>query len=351
MNIRQQRKWDHIKFFLQTETGPQETGFEDIHLIHQALAHANLSDIDCSLNLFGKKVDFPLIINAITGGAEGLEMVNEKLADIAKECNVALAVGSQTAGVLDKRTRHTYEIVRKKNPNGLIFANVSALVDKRIAFEAIEMIEADAIQLHLNVAQELTMKEGDRSFSRLEENIINIKNEIDIPIIIKEVGFGLSKECIKKLYSHNIEYFDISGAGGTNFAAIENKRNNAIKEDMLKWGIPTAVSLLEALSISNKINVFASGGVKSSLDMLKSLVLGAKAVGIAGPILKDVYYNREKNVILWLEEMKSQLENFMLLCGAENLSELQKQPALITGLSKEWLELRDISVDKYARRD
>ncbi|SMB94429.1 isopentenyl-diphosphate delta-isomerase [Desulfonispora thiosulfatigenes DSM 11270] len=351
MDIRQQRKWDHLKLSLQADKGPLKTGFDDIYLIHQALANTNFNDVNCSIEIFKKKIDFPLIINAMTGGADGLDIINKKLANIARTCNVVLAVGSQTSGVLDRRTRHTYEVVRKTNPDGLILANVSALVDVKIALEAIEMIEANAIQLHLNVAQELAMDEGDREFEKLEENILKIKEKSNVPIIIKEVGFGLSKETIQKLTQYNINYFDIGGAGGTNFASIEVKRSKNPKDDIINWGIPTAISLVEALSVSKNINLFASGGIRSTLDMVKSLTLGAKGVGIAEPILKDVYINREKEVIVFLQEMKKQLKKLMILCGAKNIPELQNIPALITGFSKEWLELRGISVDEYARRN
>jgi len=344
MDIREKRKWDHLEYSLLKPSGPLSTGFCNVHLVHQALSCYNLSEIDCSLNLLGKKLQFPLIINAMTGGAKGLDKINKNFAIAARECGIALAVGSQTAAIKNKETRNTFEIVRKENPQGLILANLSALVSYEFAQEAVEMIEADGLQLHLNLAQELAMLEGDRNFSRLLENILIIKEKIPVPIIIKEVGFGLSLETVKRLNQSGINYFDIGGAGGTNFATIERSRNNDFTNpDLIEWGIPTAISLLETLSVSDEIEVYATGGIKTATDILKSLVLGAKAVGIASPILKIAYKNNAKDVIYYLDNLFRHVKELMLLTGAKDLANIKKCPLIITGFVKDWLESRGIN--------
>lgn len=351
MDIRQKRKWDHLKYSLETQPGPLVTGFDDLHLVHQALGMYNLDEIDCSVQLVEKDLSFPLIINAMTGGARGLDKLNEKLAIVARECNVGLAVGSQTAGIKNPDIKHTYDIVRKINPQGLIFANVSGLESPDIALKAIDMIDADGIQLHLNMAQELAMDEGDRKFETLINNIKIIEEKSKVPVIIKEVGFGLSMETVGQLKNIGIKYFDIGGAGGANFVAIETRRSeNFNNVDLINWGIPTAISLIETLTVSDEINVFSTGGIRSASDILKSLVLGAKAVGMATPLLEKIYDDNEKELIIYLNKLFNQVKTLMLLSGVNNLNDLKKCPIIITGFVKEWLESRGININEYARR-
>lgn len=355
MSIRSQRKQQHIKHALEVSTGPKFTGFDDVHLIHQALSNRDLEKINTQTTFLKKKLNFPLIINALTGGAPGLEEINKKLAITAKHCGIAMAVGSQTAALEDASLNKTFKIVREINPNGVILANVSALIHWQEALEAVEMIKADGIQLHLNLAQELVMAEGDREFSKILENIYNIQANLLVPVIIKEVGFGMSMETVEKLGKMGIQYYDIGGTGGTNFVSIENARNNSlIAEDLLNWGIPTVVSLVETIEtlgwIKNR-TVCASGGVYSAVNICKSLALGADLVGIASPFLKLAYYHDTNTIIKYVEDLILSTKKVMLLTDAGNLEELRKKPLVITGQTREWLELRGIDVSKFAKRD
>ncbi|NLT96053.1 MAG: type 2 isopentenyl-diphosphate Delta-isomerase [Clostridia bacterium] len=353
MSIRSQRKLEHFKHAISISSGPQETGFDDLHLIHQAVSSRDLESINTEAVFLRKKLKFPLIINALTGGAPGLEKINEKLALTARHCGIAMAVGSQTAALEDRTWQKTFQIVREVNPDGVILANVSALADWRRALEAVEMIHADGIQLHLNLAQELVMNEGDRNFNKLLENIGVIKEKLKVPVIVKEVGFGLSMETVKKLQELDIRYYDIGGAGGTNFIAIENARKKSqIAKDLVSWGIPTVISLIEineTLDLKDA-TICASGGVYSALDIIKSLVLGAHLVGIASPFLKLACRSDEQKIIEFVEELILDAKKIMLLIDAGNLEELPKKPIIIMGKTREWLELRGIDASKYARR-
>lgn len=343
MDIRGKRKWQHLEHALQIKDGPLEPGFQDIQLVHQALCSFDLKDIDTNISLFGKNLSFPLIINAMTGGAEGLESFNKIFAIAARECGVALAVGSQTAAIKNPTVKHTFKIVRDYNPQGLILANVSALADPKEALEAVEMVEADALQLHLNIAQELAMVEGDRCFKRTLENIILIKEMLQIPIIIKEVGFGLSIETVTKLYNEGFKNFDVGGAGGTNFAAIEQKRNpQYTNSDLINWGIPTVVSLLETKSVAEDLNIIATGGVRTAKDILVSLILGANVAGIATPLLNKAKEIGEASLISYLELIFSEVKELMLLINASNLTEVKKAPVIITGYVEQWIRQRGI---------
>lgn len=354
MSIRSQRKLQHIKHAMEISPGPKFTGFDDVHLVHQALSDWDLEKINTQTTFLKKKLNFPLIINALTGGASGLEEINKKLAVAAKHCGIAMAVGSQTAALEDGSFNKTFQIVREVNPSGVILANVSALTHWQEALKAIEMIKADGIQLHLNLAQELVMAEGDRKFSKILENINYIQTNSPVPVIIKEVGFGLSMETVKKLGNLGIQYYDIGGAGGTNFVSIENARTKSpLAEDLLNWGIPTVVSLVETIEnfgcLKNK-TVCASGGIYSAVNICKSLALGADLVGIALPFLKLAYYHDTETIIKYIEELMLSTKKVMLLTDAGNLEELGKKPVVITGQTREWLELRGIDVSKYATR-
>ncbi|MDK2822544.1 MAG: isopentenyl-diphosphate Delta-isomerase [Clostridia bacterium] len=351
MDIREKRKWQHIKHALQVPIGPISTGFNDIYLVHQAVSCLDSAEINTSKIFLGKRLDFPLLINALTGGAAGLGEINQKLSLAAKECDIALAVGSQTAALNNPDTLKTFSIVRKINRDGLIFANVSALVDYKYALQAVEMIEADGLQLHLNLAQELAMPEGDRDFSGLLENIAFIKEKSPVPVIIKEVGFGISLETLEKLINIGIKFIDIGGAGGTNFAAIERARNKSFTNpNLVEWGIPTVISLIETLSVAKEISVCASGGIYSASSILKSLALGADLVGIALPVLEKAYHNDVNDIIKYINNLKTQVKELMLLTGAREICDLKTIPIIVTGFVKEWLEARGIDISHYAKR-
>jgi len=351
MSIRSQRKWQHIQHALNIPPGPKRTGFEDVHLVHHAVSCLDLMDINTELMFLGKNLKFPLLINALTGGALGLEKINKCLAIAARECGIALAVGSQSAAFDNPSFTSTFQIVREVNPKGVILANVSALVNPNLALQAVEMIDADGLQLHLNLAQELIMTEGDRNFRRLLENIELIKESSPVPVIIKEVGFGLSLEAVNKLRNLDINFYDIGGAGGTNFAAIENARNNNVNyNDLLYWGIPTVISLIETLDKASNSTICASGGIYSSVDIIKSLALGANLVGIATPFLQLANSQNEERIVKYTENLIEKCKDIMLLIGAQNLTSLREKPVVITGFTRDWLEVRGINVQKYALR-
>ncbi|MDD4049055.1 MAG: type 2 isopentenyl-diphosphate Delta-isomerase [Clostridia bacterium] len=345
--IRENRKLDHIEQALKSKAGPLSPGWEDIHLVHQAVVNSNIEDVNTSITLFDKKLAAPIIINAITGGAEGLEKINCLLAEIAKEFGLGMAVGSQTAGVMNINLQSTYKIAREKNPTGLIFANVSADVKPKLALDAIEMIEADALQLHLNSVQELAMKEGNSNFRGLAENIQSICQRVSVPVIVKEVGNGISQETARKLAQLGIRGIDTGGSGGTNFASIELARFNQQKLEFLKWwGISSAISLIETTSLGLDTLIFASGGITQATHVMKALSLGADAVGIAGSIL-DILINKGMTELKnYISNMLYELKIIMLLTGAKNIDEIKKLPVVVTGFTREWCEQRHVEVSK-----
>lgn len=348
---RRARKYQHLEYASQLPPGPLSSGWEDLHLVHQALLCGNWAELDTSTVIFDKKISLPLLINAITGGAPGLDEINGALARVAARCGLGLAVGSQTGAVIDRSVRHTFDIVRKHNPSGLILANVSALADPKGALEAVEMIQADALQLHLNGIQELLMEEGDRNFAVLSDNIAYLTEVSPVPVIIKEVGSGISRDTAKALYGIGVRAFDLGGAGGTNFAAIELARTNERGRDHFRfWGLSTAVSLLEVVSLGLPITILASGGLENALDICKALSLGASAVAMAGRFLKVLQKEGEEQLIERIGKLGEDLRILMMLTGAAKISDLKKQPLVITGYCKEWCDQRGIDTTVYARR-
>ncbi len=348
---REERKHEHIVYALQVEDDYKTAGWEDVFLIHQALPLHDLQEIETRSMLFNKCLELPLVINALTGGAEGLESINRSLACVARETGIGMAVGSQTAGILNKKVSHTFEVVRKENPQGLVMANISALADPLFACEAVEMIEADALQLHLNSAQELIMPEGDRDFRRICENIQETISKVSVPVMLKEVGFGVSRETAESLYKMGASAVDVSGRGGTNFACIESARNPETKLGFLKeWGIPTVASLLEVQSLKLPLTIVSSGGVSNAEHIMKSLAIGASAAGVAGYFLKILICQGESALIKRIEEIKDELKAMMLLTGIKEINDCSKIPLVILGTTAKWCERRGIDMNVYARR-
>lgn len=326
---------------------------EDIQLLHNCLPGLNHADIDMRTSVAGLTFPCPLYLNAITGGAPDVAEINRKLAAAARICNMPIAVGSQAAGLEDSSVRESYTVVRDEYPDGLIMANVGGGASVEDAMRAVEMINADALQIHLNVAQELAMSEGDREFRRFEENVAAIAAGLRVPVIAKEVGFGIAREQARKLQLLGVSAIDIGGSGGTNFACIENARTGKEQQSFLhNWGIPTAVSLVEVITaVKNKTDVLASGGIRCSGDIVKALCLGAKAVGIAAPCLQLLLSQGVEALVDYLLSLKSEVMCMMLLTGSASVDELRQKPVIIMGRTERWLEKRGINTSAFAIRE
>lgn len=271
------RKDEHIKYA--SKQKELNNDFDNIQLEHLSIPNFNLDDINLETNFLNFKSSYPFYINAMTGGSKKAKLINEKLAYISKKYNIPIVLGSQSAALKDESLVDTYKIVRNINKGGYIVANISANYNSQDALKAIEMINANALSIHINLIQELVMKEGDRSFTHWKENIIDIHENIKIPIIVKEVGFGMSKETIEALLKLGVKNIDVSGQGGTNFALIERNRKKGTNTIFDNLGISTVNSLINAKEYN--INVLASGGIRNALDIFKALSLGAKAVGLS----------------------------------------------------------------------
>ncbi|WP_315898435.1 type 2 isopentenyl-diphosphate Delta-isomerase [Planococcus sp. CPCC 101016] len=338
---------DHIQFALSTGQSKQNM-FDDIRFVHQALPDSAVSEICIKPKTGDLNLKSPVFINAMTGGGgRDTEQLNGLLARVARETGAAMAVGSQMAALKDRSERQSYAVVRKENPEGILFANLGSEATVQQAHEAVEMIEANALQIHLNVVQELTMPEGDRDFRGAFERIQAISAFVDVPVIIKETGFGMSRETAEKLKDTAISAIDVSGFGGTNFALIENERRRRKLAYFEDWGIPTAAAIVEVKSVFGK-TVLASGGLQDAQDMIKAFLLGADAVGLAGSFLKTAMQEGETQLISEIHALYEDLTMMMTALGAEDLPALKKCPAVITGELAQYLSARGFNPASYA---
>ncbi|WP_040345816.1 type 2 isopentenyl-diphosphate Delta-isomerase [Neobacillus bataviensis] len=347
---RSERKWDHIRFALQNRQNSSSV-FDEIKFIHQSLPNISVNDVRLDHSIGELSLSSPIFINAMTGGGgEKTHRINKELAIAAKSTGLAMAVGSQMSALKDKGERYTYEIVRKENPNGIIIANLGSEATVDQAKMAIDMVAANALQIHLNVIQELTMPEGDRDFTDALKRIDNIVNKVDVPVIVKEVGFGVGKETVESLSSVGVAAVDVGGAGGTNFAEIENKRRDRMISFFNEWGIPTPISIMEAANASEKISVIGSGGFNTGLDIAKGIAMGANGIGMAGSFLQILVEQGVEALEEEIESLHKELVLIMTSLGAKTISDLQKAPLIIFGETFHWLNQRGIDTKQYSQR-
>ena len=347
---RSERKWDHIRFALENRQN-RSSAFDDIKFIHQGLPNIGVSDVGLDHEIGGLYLSSPIFINAMTGGGgDKTYRINKELAIVAKNTGLTMAVGSQMAALKDSSQKYTYEVVRKENPSGVIIANLGSEASAEDAKGAIEMIDADALQIHLNVIQELTMPEGDRDFTGALKRIESIVKETNVPVIVKEVGFGMGKDTVKDLLSIGVQIIDVGGSGGTNFAEIENKRRDKSLSFFNQWGIPTGISIFEASSVSKNLSIIGSGGFMSGHDIAKGLAIGANAIGMAGYFLQILINEGIEVLQKEIEALQDELMMIMTALGAKTISDLKKAPLIISGETYHWLNQRGIDTKLFAQR-
>ncbi|MEM0152610.1 MAG: type 2 isopentenyl-diphosphate Delta-isomerase [Ignisphaera sp.] len=344
------RKSEHIEHAVnQISQGPLTTLLENVIIVHQAFTELSMDEIDLSTEFLGYKLQAPVLISGMTGGFDGAFNINKKLAELAEEYRLAIGVGSQRAMILKPELSYTYRVVRDVAHSVPVIANIGIAQLSTINYESIEWIveslEADALAIHLNMLQELIQCEGDRSFKGAIKSLEKIIEKIDVPIIIKEVGNGLSREVASKFYNLGIRIFDVAGAGGTNWVTIEMLRmegkHSKIGEAFRTWGIPTAASIVEASSIGSDVIVIASGGIRTGVDIAKAISLGAELVGIAQPFLRAVLSGREKE---YTDTLLKQLRIAMMLAGCRNIMELKNIHIVVHGLLAQWLCARKLKI-------
>src|SRR2546428_4934228 len=276
-----------------------KTGFDDVELVHNAIPAIIRDDVDLSVRLFDHELSAPLVIESMTGGTAAAARLNEILGQAAQELKIAIGVGSQRAGIEKPELAYTYRVVRDKAPDALVFANIGApqlvkgygLKEMR---KAVEMVDADALYVHLNGVQECVQVEGEPLFRGAMDKIREGAEQLGVPIVLKETGAGFSHETAEFAEKAGVKGIDVAGAGGTSWAAVEyyraKEKESAVHERLGEifwdWGIPTAASVVE-VSRTTKLTVIASGGVRNGLHGAKALALGANEFGLALAFLKS----------------------------------------------------------------
>jgi isopentenyl-diphosphate delta-isomerase len=328
-----QRKTDQIKINLEQDVhSAKTTGFEKIEFLHQALPELNLEKVDLSLNLFGKKLSAPILISSMTGGTEEAKKINRRLAQTAQDLRLAMGVGSQRVAFENPALIDTFSIARKVAPDILLFANLGAVqlnygFDINMCRRAVDMLAADALILHLNPLQEAMQAGGNVNFSGLAKKIEVICRRLGVPVVVKEVGWGISQRTAKLLANCGVAAIDVAGAGGTSWSQVEMHRAaDVLARDLaatfIGWGIPTVDSILNVRKAAPGMTIFASGGLKDGLDIAKSIALGATLGGLASKALKAAAVSREKTFEMFkLTQM--QIMVTMFSSGIKNIRDLQ----------------------------
>jgi isopentenyl-diphosphate delta-isomerase len=331
-----QRKADHIKINLEQDVrSALTTGLEAYQFIHEALPELDLNRIDTTLKLFDKQLAAPILISSMTGGTAEAETLNLRLAEAAQQLNIAMGVGSQRAALEHPEQASTFQ-VRRVAPNILLFANIGAVqlnygynVDH--CRRAVDMIQADALILHLNPLQEAVQDAGDTNFEGLSKKIEEVCKQIELPVIAKEVGWGISERTARLLSDCGVSAIDVAGAGGTSWSQVEMHRapdefTRQLAATFVGWGIPTADSILNIRKAAPNMTIFASGGLQDGLDIAKCIALGATLGGMAGPFLKAAAVSTEQ-VVEMMKLTKRQIEVTMFAAGVSDL-EMLKQTQL-----------------------
>ena len=330
------RKREHIETVLNANVAAKgiTTGFETFAFEHCALPELDLDQIDLSTTVFDRKLRAPILISSMTGGAAEGGVINRRLAICAQELGLALGIGSQRAAIERSELADTYK-VRDVAPDILLFANLGAVqlnygYGIEQARRAVDMIEADALFIHLNPLQEAVQPEGDRNWRGILTKLEELVFALEVPVVVKEVGNGLSAELAKRLISIGIAGLDVAGAGGTSWSEVEANRQpdpliRKVAHSFAGWGIPTAHSLIEVRREAGSLPVFASGGLRSGIDVAKAIRLGATLCGVAEPALGAADENVEK-IIKHMQCFIEELKVAAFCAGAGNLTQLARVP-------------------------
>ncbi|MFZ5894393.1 MAG: type 2 isopentenyl-diphosphate Delta-isomerase [Myxococcota bacterium] len=340
------RKADHLDLAASGDVGFHDTTtlFECVRLVHDALPELSFDEVDLGSEVLGKRLRAPLLIAAMTGGHPRAERINRELASLAEERGVAFGLGSQRAMLKNPASLASYR-VRDVAPSALILGNLGVVQASSMSTQEVQdlvgSVGADALCVHLNPAMEVVQPEGDRDFRNGIATLARLAHELNVPVVAKETGCGLSTQVGRRLQAAGIRHVDVSGAGGTSWVAVETQRasedQKALGQAFWDWGIPTAASVAFVARVGFE-TVFATGGVRNGLDVVKALVLGASAGGIARPVLQALEQGGVDGARSFLVRTESEIRTAMLLTGSRTTAALARAPRVILGELTQWLE-------------
>lgn len=357
INITSRRKIEHLMICAKNpvESHKVSAGFEDVTLIHRALPELDMNKLDLSIDLLGKRLQAPFLIASITGGHPETTKVNAALAAAAEELGVGIGVGSQRAAIDDPAQEESFRVVRDEAPNAFVYGNIGAAQIRAYGVEGIEklieMIDADALAIHLNFLQEAIQPEGDKDATGCLDTIRELCSGLHTPVIVKETGAGISREDALLLQKAGVSAIDVGGAGGTSWAGVEVYRakesgdstSEHLGELFWDFGIPTVASIIESRV---SLPIIATGGVRTGLDIAKSIALGASVASAALPFVGSALEGKEA-VKSTLFRMLNELKAAMFLCGCANIQDLRNAPVVVTGWTLEYLGQRGFNIKDY----
>lgn len=324
------RKDEHIRYALEQKSS--YNSFDEVELIHSSLPLYDLDEIDLSTEFAGRKWDFPFYINAMTGGSEKGKEINQKLAQVAEACGILFVTGSYSAALKDP-TDVSFS-VKSSHPNLLLGTNIGLDKPVGLGLQTVQEMNPLLLQVHVNVMQELLMPEGERKFRSWYSHLADYSKRIPVPIILKEVGFGMDVKTIERASELGVRTVDLSGRGGTSFAYIENRRSGQ-RDYLNQWGQSTMQALLNAQTWKDKVELLVSGGVRNPLDMIKCLVFGAKAVGLSRTVLELIETYTVEEVIGIVQGWKEDLRLIMCALNCATIADLQNVDYILYGKLKE----------------
>ncbi|WP_449277246.1 type 2 isopentenyl-diphosphate Delta-isomerase [Leucobacter sp. GX24907] len=348
--LRAERKDDHVRLAQQQRRdAPARNEFDDLEFVHHALDGADAAHVDLSVRIGDWTWDTPFYANGMTGGTQLTTRINRDLAIAARETGMPMACGSMSVALDDAEAARGFAVIREENPSGFVMANLGAGRAPDDAVRAVELLQADALQIHVNPVQETAMPEGTRDFPNWLRSIERIVEASPVPVIAKEVGFGLSRRTIERLRGAGVRIADVSGTGGTDFLRIENARNTDSDYSMLSgFGQSAPACLIDAPR--NGIDLLASGGIRHSFDLVKALALGARAVGVAGVFLEALLDGEAEGLIRLVRDWQRQTTALFALLGAARAEDLLTTDVLVRGRLGEFCRLRGIDVVELAQR-
>lgn len=321
------RKDDHINFALKQTVSHND--FDHIRFVPNSIPSVDVDQVDLSTTLFNQTFPYPIYINAMTGGTQQATMINKGLALLAKHFNLMMASGSLSQAIKDPSTLPSFQVIRETFEEGFILANIGISAPLENAQKAIDILKADAIQIHINAPQEIIMPEGDRIFSNWLDHLAHHATNLSVPVIAKETGFGMSLETLLKIKKAGIRTVDLSGKGGTNFIEIENNRRKMPLRSFESYGYSTVESLLEAKNVQD-LTILASGGIRDAFDVVKALALGASAVGLSGFFLKLVTRYPFNEAIEIVSEFLEDIKKIMAILDAKTIHDLRSKKILFS---------------------
>jgi isopentenyl-diphosphate delta-isomerase len=344
IEVIKQRKRDGIEIPLRRDVQARTTStyLEHVRLVHNALPELDYDDIDTSTKFLDHKFLAPIIIDSMTGGTDEATVINGRLGELAEKYGFGMGLGSQRAGLKSEELAATYSIARKNAPNAFLIANIGgAQLAKGLTIDEarkiVRMIRANALVIHLNPLQELVQPEGEPRYKGVLMKISELAKNMDVPVIVKEVGAGISKEVAIKLEMAGVSAINVAGSGGTSWAGVEKMRADAINADLKSrlgeifwdWGIPTAASLLEVRR-AIKLPLVASGGLRNGLEVAKCIVLGAAMAAMAFPFLRSAADSRQ-SLFAFADSLLAELKSTMFLVGANSMGALSSSRYVLTG--------------------